>query len=593
MKKTCSAKGCFSTFQPFNFSTGVAFALAALFAASAPDASASHVRETMTLSKGWNAIYLESTPDEAACDVFFNGSPVERVASYHSDAYSSTRQIADDGTVIAQKPLSYYVWVPGDPDASTMTALSGGRVYLIYSAGDWTKKGADGEDGFLGVPAAPQQTWRATSGETGFMNLAGVSMDPGTTVPAKSYFGEGPFGTASGVAYQVGGSKAAEPTFLSLGITSPAKVTGGKAYALTAATDGDWPGVIGFSGPASVAFDTGDFASVTLKNFGTTNRTFSVKIIGSKASEEQFPLGLKRGVKDEKGDESWVDVEKDVSWQVSLAPDALATLKFAIERADLVAGTTYAAVMQIDDDGGSQMRVRIPVTVADKDADEVAFPTGLWAGYVQMEAVSSLTNEMPTAAAGKLKMNILVHVDADGKARLLQRVAAGVDSTGKLRLFGDLAAAKAECENPRRLSTVMMSVTTPSVDASEVGKVFGEQLQFDWTVDAEARDNPFRHAWHPDHDGMTADYSGKVASGDDLSNYVNPVKPELWSVTNSLSLSWIKPNTPIDEFDFEHNPEETTSGYATWTVGGLLSGGPIKSLGVFYLKRIADVETVE
>ena len=64
------------------------------------------VEETMTLAKGWNAIYLESTPTNAACADFFAGSPVARVASYHSDAYSSTRQIADDGTEIAQKPIS-------------------------------------------------------------------------------------------------------------------------------------------------------------------------------------------------------------------------------------------------------------------------------------------------------------------------------------------------------------------------------------------------------------------------------------------------------------------------------------------------------
>ncbi len=204
-----------------------------MFAATA---NASHIAETMTLTKGWNAVYLESTPTNAACADFFAGAPVERVASYHSDAYSSTRQIADDGTEIAQKPLSYYVWVPGDEEASTMTALAGGRVYLVYATADWTS----GE--FLGVPAAPRQTWRATSGDTGFMNLAGVSAHPGSTVTAKAYFGEGPFGTASGAAFQVGGTKTTAPTFLSLGITSSPKILTGKAYALTAAKDGEWPG---------------------------------------------------------------------------------------------------------------------------------------------------------------------------------------------------------------------------------------------------------------------------------------------------------------------------------------------------------------
>ncbi len=570
-----------STFQPFNFSTCASVAVAAMFAATA---NASHIAETMTLTKGWNAVYLESTPTNAACADFFAGAPVERVASYHSDAYSSTRQIADDGTEIAQKPLSYYVWVPGDEEASTMTALAGGRVYLVYATADWTS----GE--FLGVPAAPRQTWRATSGDTGFMNLAGVSARPGSTVTAKAYFGEGPFGTASGAAFQVGGTKTTAPTFLSLGITSSPKILTGKAYALTAVKDGEWPGVIGFSGADTVAFGSGDFASVTLRNFGTTNHTFRVTIVASADSGERVPP-MTRQVKDEHGDESWTSATNGF-WDVELAPDALATQKFAIDRAAMAAGETYAAVLQIEDLGATQMRVRIPVTVDEKPADEAAFPVGLWAGFLQMEAVSSLTNETPSAAAGTLKMNILVHVAEDGTPKLLQRVAAGIDDAGNMRLFRELSSAKAVCANPRRLSTVMMSVDAPVIAASAY-TAFGDQLQFDWTVDANASDNPFRHAWHPDHDGKTADYSGPVVSGDDLANYMNPVKPELWSVTNTLCLSWHKLNNPTEDADFEHNPEETTAGYATWTVGGLLSNGPIKSMGVFFLKRIADVGEIE
>ena len=72
-------------------------------------ASAAHISETMTLKNGWNAIYLESTPTNALCENFFADAPVKSVASYKSDAYSSTRQLADDGTEIAQKPISYSV----------------------------------------------------------------------------------------------------------------------------------------------------------------------------------------------------------------------------------------------------------------------------------------------------------------------------------------------------------------------------------------------------------------------------------------------------------------------------------------------------
>ena len=39
---------------------------------------AAHIMETMTLEKGWNAIYLESTPTSAVCEDFFAGAPAKK-----------------------------------------------------------------------------------------------------------------------------------------------------------------------------------------------------------------------------------------------------------------------------------------------------------------------------------------------------------------------------------------------------------------------------------------------------------------------------------------------------------------------------------
>ena len=309
----------FSTFQPFNLSTRATRAVVAavLCAAIATTAHAAHIAETMTLTKGWNAVYLESTPVNAACADFFAGAPVERVASYQSDAYTSTRQIADDGTPIDQKPLSYFVWLPNDADASTMTALVGGRVYMIYAADGWSKS-------FYGVPAAPQQTWRATSGETGFMNLAGVSIDPSVTIAAKAYFGEGPYGT-SGSVFEIGGTKTAAPSFLSLGISAGTKLQSGKAYALTAAKDGDWPGVVGVQGSGVDFGSSANYASITVRNCGTTNHTFRFTMVPSDdaaaTGEELPPITRALPRADMLGEQQYTNVEANAAWDVELAAD--------------------------------------------------------------------------------------------------------------------------------------------------------------------------------------------------------------------------------------------------------------------------------
>ena len=246
----------------------------------------------------------------------------------------------------------------------------------------------------------------------------------------------------------------------------------------------------------------------------------------------------------------------------------------------------------IEDLGGSQMRVRLPVAAAVGSSAAVAYPTGLWVGQIALTQVSGIDDATPVAAGGTLKMNVMLHVDADGACTLLQRAALGVDTNGTARLFKEFSSVPAEVENPRRLSMVMMSVDTPVV-AAGAGAKFGDSAGFSWTVDAKARDNPFRHAWHPDHDGKKADYSGDAPSGDDFGNYAQPVKPELWSISNRLDFSWHEDGIGAKPVNFPYNADETTSGVVTWEVTGLTARGPIKSVGTFTLKRVFKAKNLE
>ena len=553
-------------------------------------ASAAHIRETMTLKNGWNAIYLESTPTNALCDAFFEGAPVKSVASYQSDAYSSTRQLADDGAEIAQKPLSYRVWVPGDDVASTMSALSGGHVYMIYATNAWSKT-------FVGVPSAPKQTWRATSGDVGFMNLVGVSADTNASMTAKAYFGEGPFGTANGIAYQIKGTKESDPTFSKF-LNARVTMQGGKAYALTATKDSDWPGVIGVQGEGLVFGSDANFASIRIRNCGTTNHTFRFTVERSAldADTQLPPQSLSRRLPrvDAISEPDYTNVEENVEWTVTLAPDVLSEQVFKIDRSKLDNGITYGAILAIEDLGASKMRVRLPIVVRHAATGAVAYPAGLWIGEIALSQVSELgdTNRVPVKAGGTLKMSVMMHVDTNGTCRLLQRVAAGMDTNGTARLFKELANVPAEIEAPKRFSTVMMSVDTPVVAAAG-GSAFGDEADFTWTIAPTARDNPFRHAWHPDHDGKKADYLGEAPSGDDFANYASPVKPELWSISNRLFFSWHEQGIHSQPINFEYNASETTSGVVTWEVGGLISKGPIKSVGTFTLRRVFKAAELE
>ena len=541
----------------------LSFAIA--FAALA--ANAGHVAETLSLSNGWNAVYLESTPETPAPADFFADLPqVERIGCYESSVFGSTEQIASDGTTIAQKPAAYLVWERGREDASTLQRMLGGRCYLIYCT-------APAEKTFYGVPGQPRTSWQDAS--AGFATMAGVSIPAGETVSAGAYFREGPVAAASlkspGAA---GGTDPAAPAFVRLtSFRGTPSLSAGRAYALEGTGPADWPGVLQVSVPSfsgAIAFRPGTSAqSISVANAGTTNRTVRVSYgAGEKPGEVAPPLQvyLPRNGTNEVG---WTAFG---THDLELAPGESRTLALAVDKSSFAPGATNAGLVTVSDlSGGTKMRVRVSVTAeADEDSPHAAaFPKGLWYGNVTLVQVDRLSDGNPIPAGGEMRASMMVLVDADGAAHLMQRVAVATedepDENGAraTRLWPETAAVPSGWSS-RRISTVFPDIAHRSVAATAPGS-FGNLLQFDWTVAADAADNPFRHAWHPDH-----------GTGFD--------------VTNRLALSWWSES---NESTWEFSPDEVTYGIATWTLGGLSGTGDVKMRGTFALKRILDVSKIE
>ena len=551
-------------------------------------ASASHISETLTLAKGWNAVYLESTPDgsgvSADCAEFFAGLPVTKVGCYRSDAYSNTEQYGTDGKEIVQKPLSYYVWMADEPDFSTLGAVQGGRSYLIFATNACTKT-------FTGVPAAPQMTWRkaAATGE-GFLNLAGVSVASQQTPLAAKYFGEGPF--ESGKLYVVGGTDPVAPRLTTSSLFGAPRAHGGMAYALTAERDGDWPGVIEVQ---STALNGGlDFAdgavqdSFVVRNRGNTNHVFRLTAVASAVPAEGFfPEGaLWRKIPLSPIETVWTNVTADASWTVELEPDEARAFTFAVDRAKL--SGTCGAVLQVEDLGATKMRVRVPVTV--DGSEPSTYPRGLWVGSVELSHVSFGTDATEAfPAAGKMKATVILHVDAGGKTTMLPHVVLAEDTNGVMQVFRELGKARAVNANARRLTSVMLGTETgPVAGAGAFETEAG--VEFRYTIGENAVDNPFRHAFHPDHDGLSADYTAKAPSGDNIANYGSgAIKPELWSVTNTVRLVW-KDDAGDPTTGF--SPDELSYGIVNWKVEGLKTA-PVLMRGMFAVKRVNDAEEVK
>ena len=71
------------------------------------------------------------------------------------------------------------------------------------------------------------------------------------------------------------------------------------------------------------------------------------------------------------------------------------------------------------------------------------------------------------------------------------------------------------------------------------------------------------------------------------------IKPELWSISNRLEVSWHEQGNSTLPVHFPYNADETTSGVVTWEVWGLVANGPIKSIGTFTLKRVVNAKELE
>ena len=554
--------------------------------------SASHITETLVLAKGWNAVYLESTPDgdrsDPDCATFFRGMPVTKVGCYRSDAYANTEQYGVDGKEIVQKPLSYTVWMKDEPQFSTLNSLRGGQCYLIFATEPCSKT-------FTGIPAAPRLTWRkATTTGEGFMNLAGVSVGGLETPLAAKYFGEGPFG--SGKLYTVSGVDSAAPTFASSTLFGAPKVQNGKAYALTADRDEDWPGVVEVRSAASNGgLDFADGAvqdSITVRNRGTAKRVFRLTVVGSVqtgAGGEDYPDGLMRKIAVSVTETAWSNVVRGTSWEVELEPNEARSCTFAIDRAKLDAKFRYGAVLEVEDLGASRMRVRVPITV---DATvPTTYPQGLWIGSVQLSHVSfgdAAATALP--AAGRMKATVLLHVaETGGTVTMLPHVALAENSNGVVEVFHELDKARAVNADARRLTSVMLGTETKPPQGE--GAFEGEGgLTFRYVIRENEVDNPFRHAFHPDHDGLNASYTETAPSGDNIANYASgDIKPELWSVSNTVKFVW-RDDTGKPTVAF--SPEGISCGVVEWKVEGLKSA-PILMRGMFAVRRLNDAGEVK
>ena len=564
-----------------------ALALALTLAATAlPSHAAVELVHTVTATPGWNAVFIEVAPTNALSEIFA-GWPTDSVGLYDPAAFLATRQYSASGETqgLAIAPIA--MWHRDYPEASDAMSLPANTVCLFFSTNPATASLS-----VRGTPAAPRTTWHVTGAKDPF-NFIGVTIKKGETISAPDYF-DGFTGSPKQEYYRISGKRTnGAPTLVYVYPSTP--VHDGDVLVAPSSVISDWTGVLFVSPMDGLDFGTNATKRVlSIRNDSTVERTAAVDLVPvADLPRDLRPALHIRDMAVALTNAAWTTPETSRLATKTLAPGETWKLEFGLDRALFdkeVRGTPFGAVLRIIDDGGaSKLRVDVPIqgAASGKAADRNAWPGGLWLAEAAFDEIyfDGDRDADYTPAGGTLKVRLPLHIDAEGNIRLLQRVVVAgetaADGTFAYTLYAGDATVPATSRETMRISSAVLPTEQPVIPST--ASLFSDGfISFAFQVDENGATSILRHPTHPQHDGLRWDFETPAPSGDDFQNYKSTVKPELFSVDNSIYF-----HLDFNGGEASWNPEEEKSGTCSWQLRNLRREGDIVLRGPMTIRRIA------
>ena len=548
------------------------------------------VTQNLTLRPGWNAVYAEVSPT-GTLDSVFSSWPTDSVGLYDPSRLLTTAQFSAEDETQGLIAAPFANWKRGYPEASDAQRLTAGTVLIYFGTNT-----VNVVTSLVGVPAAPRLKWHA-SGTSGLYNYVGFSLQSGEKISPSDYFdGFGGQSSANRTFYRIfGTSKAQSPKLVAF--TDSTKVSDGDVLAMPSTIVSAWSGALFVSPMNGLDFGAeGVQCTLKVRNDATTERTVRIALVDDAANRPDFTLSYSSlYVRDVESitptNAAWTACTGAVLAEKLLPAGQTWQLQVGLDRRtipDEIAGQSFGMILRITDvDGGSKMRVDVPLQgqTSGGTATATAWPGGLWVGEVALCRVKGPGDEMASRTGGTLKLRLPIHVDANGKIRLLQRVVAAgeIDADGNwdYRLYGGAATPPATAKNFFRISAVCLPTEIPVVEAEESNLASG-RAKFTFTVAGDGATSLLRHPYHPQHDGLKWDFKTAAPSGDDWQNYKYDVKPETFSVKSEITFA-----LDFNGGETSWNPEKVLSGTCEWSLSGLRHEGDLVVSGPMTLKRVS------
>jgi hypothetical protein len=236
-------------------------------------------------------------------------------------------------------------------------------------------------------------------------------------------------------------------------------------------------------------------------------------------------------------------------------------LRLAVRRADMSPappGALYQSILELTESSG--LRQLVGVTSEGPQGGTVHPRAGLWLGSASIRKVSqgsntnAATNSVPTAS--EFQFRLIVHVNAQGQAKLLQQAVQlwqeGTENQpGRTLLLSDISKTTnypgASLQFRRRFSSAAFGFRDPIL-LSGTGQFGANTVSGIAMTGYDDALNPFKHRYHPDHDNQNASYTGPLQAGE-----------ESFTITRAVTLQF-RPDDP----DGLHLP-----GWGDTQVGGI------------------------
>lgn len=554
-------------------------------------AVAQYSTQKIDLQEGWNGIYLRVLPDDARCDTVFSGWPVVSVSLYNMEQTAVQYTTSPDEPQDAQD--DYLTWVPTDvAGLNALNSVMAGHSYLIYATNSF-------QTVLTGRPVVPRLSWSSLSTNT--TTLAGFCA--GDSAKFGTYLNGLGVDIADADILAVGGTNFTDMTMPVgnsgwSGSVEDEVVEQGHAYFFT------FPDnlVSDFSGPIKVSpagsdgihfYQNYSYRSLEVENEHGDDLTVTVNLVGSASAPDgsspilpviYYKLAL----------QDWKPLTGTLT--KALASGQSWNIQLAVDRSKMASGESYGGVFVVTDTAGSRVEVPLEVDYLEADLYSAVWPAGLWVGKAVLSEVSQMLGDGTVIdgqqAGSTMEYRLILHVDEAGRCRLLQRVIVSGseddDGNWNAKLYVDEDDVPTD-DTAVRISSVAMGLNNDA-EWDESAGGFGESLSFDYVIAPDDPVNPFLHSRHPDHDGLKADFKTPLPSGDNPASYMAEIKPETFSISNTVTLIWGDDSEGAGSALW--NPEEMAVGTFRHRLSGLRREGAILMEGAFEIQRVSLVGTL-